>query len=94
MLRALDIQMNAVSGSEFRDRLETMNRDNNTMYLYRAFQNDMDQDGNLVYDSNIRILNDITLSFLQKTGFEWSEIDFDYIKGYIEYFRKIGILGV
>ena len=94
VLQKLDIPMNVVSGSEFRDRLEDMNRDNNTMYLYKAFQNDMDNDGNLIYDSNIRILNDITLNFLQKTGFEWPEIDFDYIKGYLEYFRKIGILGV
>ena len=54
----------------------------------------MDEDGKLVYDSNIRIMNDFTLWFLSKAGFEWNETDRTYIKGYIEYFRGIGYLEV
>lgn len=54
----------------------------------------MDEQGRLVYDSNIRIMNDFTVWFLKKVGFEWNETDMEYIKGYIDYFRKIGYLEV
>ena len=43
---------------------------------------------------NIRIENDFTVEYLRKLGFEWSDIDFEYIKRYIEYFRNIGYLEV
>ena len=54
----------------------------------------MDENGKLVYDSNIHILNDFTIWFMKKLGFEWAEIDFDYVKGYVEYFRNLGYLEV
>lgn len=54
----------------------------------------MDEQGRLVYDSNIRIENKFTLWFLRKVGFEWNETDIKYISGYIDYFRKIGYLEI
>lgn len=54
----------------------------------------MDGQGRLVYDSNIRIRNEFTVWFLEKTGFVWNEIDMEYIGGYLEYFRKLGYLEV
>ena len=94
VFQKLGMQINVVSGNEFHDKLEEMNRDSSTRYIYEAFQNDMDQDGKLIYESKILVVNDKTLCFLHETGFKWSEIDFDYIKGYIDYFRGIGILEV
>lgn len=63
-------------------------------YIYEALQNDMDEDGKLVYDSNIRIENEFTLWFMKQVGFEWNEIDVTYLKGYLEYFRDLGYLEV
>ncbi len=54
----------------------------------------MDEQGRLVYDSNIRIRNEFTDWFLKKLGFEWTEIDMEYIRGYVEYFRELGYLKV
>ena len=69
-------------------------RDRVMEYIFEAFQNDMDEQGRLLYDSNIHIQNDFTVWFLKKAGFEWSEIDMEYIRGYVEYFRGIGYLEV
>ena len=69
-------------------------KDSKTEYIYEAFQNDMDENGRLVYDSNIRIKNDFTDWFMRKLGFEWAHIDYEYIRAYVEYFRGIGYLEV
>ena len=91
VVHELGIPMKVVSGAEFNCALqETMN----TEYIFEAFQNDMDEQGRLVYDSNIRIENKFTLWFLRKVGFEWNETDIKYISGYIDYFRKIGYLEI
>ena len=54
--------------------------------------NDMDENSRLNYDSSIHILNDFTVQYLGQLGFEWSEIDRNYLGQYVEYFRKIGFL--
>ncbi|MGN8961567.1 amino acid adenylation domain-containing protein [Bariatricus sp. HCP28S3_D3] len=94
VVHELGISMEVVSGSAFNEALQKTIKQSNTEYIFEAFQNDMDEQGQLVYDSNIRIKNDFTLWFLKKVGFEWNETDMEYIKGYIDYFREIGYLEV
>ena len=94
VVHELGISMEVVSGSAFNEALQKTIKQSNTEYIFEAFQNDMDEQGQLVYDSNIRIKNDFTLWFLKKVGFEWNETDMEYIKGYIDYFRRIGYLEV
>ena len=92
ILHQMGIAMQVVDGKTFYEALQkTMNRAG-TAYIYEAVQNDLDADGQLVYDSNIRIENDFTVWFLKRVGFEWNKTDMKYIKGYIEYFRSIGYL--
>ena len=94
IINALNIQMNIVDGNDFNRTLQQLAQNSNTEYIFEAFQNDMDEEGKLVYDSNIRILNDFTLWFMKKCGFEWAKIDYDYVKGYVDYFRNLGYLEV
>ena len=94
VVHKLGISMEVVSGAEFNRALQETIKKSNTEYIFEAFQNDMDEQGELVYDSNIRIKNDFTLWFLEKVGFEWNETDMEYISGYVDYFRKIGYLEV
>lgn len=94
IVHKLGISMYVVSGAEFNRALQETIKQSNTEYIFEAFQNDMDKQGKLVYDSNIRIKNDFTLWFLEKVGFEWNETDMEYISGYVDYFRKIGYLEV
>lgn len=94
VVRELGIAMKVVDGASFNEELQKTIKNSRTEYIFEAFQNDMDEEGRLVYDSNIRIKNDFTLWFLKKTGFEWNETDMEYIRGYVEYFRQIGYLEV
>lgn len=94
VLHKLNIRMKTVSGKEFNNTLQQLAKASKTEYIYEAFQNDMDENGQFVYDSNIRIINEFTVWFMKKAGFEWKQTDFDYIKGYIEYFRGLGYLEV
>ena len=94
VVRELGISMKVVDGDTFNRALRGTVRDRVTEYIFEAFQNDMDGQGRLLYDSNIRIDNDFTVWFLNKLGFAWNEIDREYIRGYVEYFREIGYLTV
>lgn len=94
VMRALGINMDVVDGNHFSGILENLAKDPSFAYIYEALQNDMDETGKLVYDTNIRILNDFTVWFMEKVGFIWTKIDFDYIRGYIDYFRNLGYLEV
>ena len=90
----IGVRMEIVDGLAFNTMLQKIAKDANTEYIYEAFQNDMDESGKLVYDSNIHILNDFTVWFMRQCGFEWAEIDYDYVKGYVDYFRSLGYFEV
>lgn len=94
VVRQMGIPMKVVDGVSFHKALEQTMMDAGTEYIFEALQNDMDEQGKLIYDSNIHIVNDFTVWFLKKVGFEWNETDAEYIKGYLEYFRAIGYLEV
>jgi thioester reductase-like protein len=94
VVHELGIPMKVVDGKTFNKELQKTLNAHVTEYIFEAFQNDMDESGHLVYDSNIHIENEFTLWFLKQTGFEWNETDLDYIRGYVEYFRRIGYLEV
>ena len=94
LVNQFGISMKPIDGSIFNATLQQLSGDEKRGYIYEAFQNDLDEHGKLVYDSNIHILNAFTVWFMRKLGFEWIDIDCDYVKGYVEYFRKIGYLEV
>ena len=94
MTRELGIPMKVVEGAEFHQALEKTIQNVGREYIFEALQNDMDGQGQLIYDSNIHIINEFTVWFLKKVGFEWNETDYEYIRGYVEYFRNLGYLEV
>ncbi len=94
IIRSLGISIETVSGRIFTDALRSAAKEAGTEHIFETFAKDMDKDGKLNYDSNIRILNDFTVDYLHKLGFEWSDIGAEYLQKYIEYFRKVGYWGV
>lgn len=93
LLHEMNIPMQIVDADEFIHRLKAK-IESEQSYIYEAFVNDLDENGKLAYDSNIHIQNDFTCDYLKKLGFEWTDIDYEYVKGYVEYFRQLGYLKV
>lgn len=79
---------------------ETFNRllaetleDSEKQYIYEAFQNEVDCDGNVVYDRGIQVTNEVTNQILESQGFVWQKTEEAYIRNYVTYFREMGWLG-
>ena len=88
----LGFELKAVDGAEFTEALRESSKQTGLEHIYESFINDMDENDHLNYDSNIHIENDFTVEYLRMLGFEWSDIDINYLRKYVEYFRKIGYL--
>ena len=89
LLNELGNPMRVLPGAEFSALLQKLGKSPETSYIYEALQNDLDDAGNLVYDSNIHIRNTFTVWFLEKLGFHWAKIDREYVEGYLNYFRDL-----
>lgn len=84
--------LKVVSGEKFAQLIrDTINSQQS--YIFEALLNDLDQNDQIQYDSNIRIENSFTVQYLQRLGFEWPEIDYAYIEGYLQYFTQLGYFG-
>ena len=81
-----------VNDDEFYEHLQEMSRNEEMKGILETFINDMDENDQLNYDSNIRIENDFTVQYLKNLCFEWSDIDIEYLRKYVEYFKSIGFL--
>lgn len=91
-LSRLGYDIEIVSGTEFTELLRATAKASGTQHIFETFINDMDENDRLNYESNIHIENSFTVDYLKQLGFEWNDIDFEYLKKYVEYFRKIGVL--
>ena len=91
-MNELSFDFKVVSGSEFTQILRNTTKNTESEHIFETFINDMDKDEQLNYDSNIRLENDFTVEYLKKLGFEWSNIELEYIRKYVAYFRKIGAI--
>ena len=88
----LGFDMKVVDGKTFTEALRQTAKQDGTEHIFETFITDMDENERLNYDSNIRIENDFTVQYLKQLGFEWKDIDLEYLRRYVEYFRKIGYI--
>ena len=88
-LKKIGIKMKIVGDKEFSNQLREVAKQTNTEYIFEIFINDMDENEHLNYNSNIHIENAFTVKYLRTLGFEWPEIEIEYIEKYINYFREI-----
>ncbi len=94
IIQKMGIAVKIVDEETFNEELQKTMKNRKTEYIFEAFQNDMDEQGRLVFHENVQIDNEFTQWFLKKAGFEWNETDTEYINGYIDYFRRTGSLEV
>ena len=63
----------------FKIYLKQILKDSSKRNIISSIINDLDEDFNIVYSSDIRLNNDFTIEFLNKIGFKWPIIDKKYI---------------
>ena len=88
----LGYHVDVVDASVFTAALRETAKQTGTEHIFETFINDMDEDDKLNYDSNIRIENDFTVQYLKSLGFEWADIGIEYLRKYMDYFKKIGYI--
>lgn len=88
-LHLLGIKLIPVPEIMMKDILTGILADNSRKDILSGIIYDLDNHKRLVYTSNIRLNSTFTESYLNKLGFQWSDIDQDYIKRYMQYFNKI-----
>ena len=89
ILKKIGYEITSVEGAVFTKALLQTIKQKEIKYIFEAFINDMDANNRLTF-SNLHIDTDFTVQYLKRLGFEWSEIDLEYLKKYMEYFRKKG----
>lgn len=90
LFRTIGYEISGIPYEDFENHLHTISKQEGMEHIFETFINDMDENDQLNYDSNIRIENDFTVQYLKQLGFEWSDIGIDYLRKYVEYFKKIG----
>ena len=80
ILEQLGLNVSIVDDNTFKTVLKKWLYDNNKADKIKVLLNDLDKDNKLVYKTNLHITNDFTLKFLNKIGFDWPDIDKDYIE--------------
>ena len=88
----LGFKVDIVDGAVFTEALRKTAEQTGTAHIFETFINDMDENDQLSYDSNIRIENDFTVQYLKSLDFEWADIGMDYLRKYLTHFKKIGYL--
>lgn len=91
-LHSLGVELEAVSDKLLRNIIVGILNDDEQKDILSGIIYDLDKSHRLIYTSNIRVKYDFSEKFLNTIGFYWKDIDVDYIKKYITYFKEIGFI--
>ena len=80
-------KIDILSEEKFNKKLYEMLKSDN--YSISFILNDLNKDKKLQYESNIKIDAEFTNRYLRKIGFEWPEIEEEYIKKFFDYLFSI-----
>ncbi len=78
-IKIINKDINIISDDKFKNYLKQILKDSSKRNIISSIINDLDEDFNIVYSSDIRLNNDFTIEFLNKIGFKWPIIDKKYI---------------
>ena len=78
-----------VSNEEFREKIEFALKDKELKNEITGMITDLDENKLLNLINYIIPNCDFTQKYLETIGFRWPQIDEEYIKKYVEYFKKI-----
>ena len=93
-LRSVGIKIESAPLDEFVKAVRDAGHIPERTHICEAFINDMGTNGELLFQSNITVNNDFTNWHLNQNGFEWPDIDSNYLIGYINYFKNSKYLSI
>lgn len=85
--------LKAVDGVKFAEALTATTKQKGKEHIFNAFITDIDENNQLNTIGDIYPDSNYTAGYLRALGFEWSEIDIEYLTKYVSYFEKIGYFG-
>lgn len=84
-LNSLNYKIEVIEESKFKNKINSILNDDKQKSILNNLINDFGKDLKLNYESNIHIKSDFTIQYLNKIGFNWPNIDLNYI----EYILKL-----
>ena len=87
--RTQGIIMKTVTTKRFVQAVREAGRSLGNARVEEAFIHDIGTDGKLKYQSKITLNNSFTTRYLSKLGFDWPDVDNQYLQKYVSYFQKI-----
>lgn len=92
ILNNLKVNMKIVDKETFNKRINSLSNDNGSKNILSGIINDFDENKNLVYNTNIKLQNNVTNKILKNLSFKWPKINERYMKKYIIYLKSIGYI--
>lgn len=80
MLNNLGVNISVVDEETFKNTLNKWFNSNSKFNNVSVLLNDLDKKQNVIFKTNLIIMNDFTLKYLSKTDFKWPIITEDYLK--------------
>lgn len=92
ILKTLCINITPVSNRDFSNKIDYFLNSDDLKNKIHGIITDLDNDKNLNLINTILPQSDFTETYLKYLNFSWPEINYDYIKKYIDYFKNIKYL--
>ncbi|MDO5555588.1 MAG: AMP-binding protein [Clostridia bacterium] len=91
LINELGLSIETVDNKDFKAKILSLSKDKEKKKLISGVINDLDKNKELSYKSKIKINSDFTIEYLKKLNFEWPNINKNYLKKYIDYFKSINL---
>ena len=88
----LGYTLKVVDRIKFTEALNATTKQKGREHIFNAFITDLDENNQLNTIGDIYADSNYTAGYLRALGFEWNEIDLEYLAKYVAYFEKIGYL--
>lgn len=86
------INLKIVTEEEFTNQINKLYKKKNSSDILSGILRDFDSDGKLLRETKIKFNCDFTVDYLKRTGFNWPEINEEYIMKFLKYFKENGYI--
>ncbi len=88
MFLSLGFNTTILSGANFKQKILELSNQNLNENILKGIVNDLDDNLGLAFNSTVNQKNLYTNSYLTKVGFDWPNVDIQYIQKIIDYMKK------